>query len=110
MRFSASSATADFMVAPGSMLVTSRPLAGSRILTVIVASLGPPLADMPTARAGVNHLNVCRGFTVPRNSGVAHVAVHHDDAENLGSRSELSAWLDGQFRRRAPRVERLEQK
>src|SRR5262249_8364593 len=44
MRFSANSAIADFMVAPGSMVVTSRPLAASMILTVIVASLRPSLA------------------------------------------------------------------
>src|SRR5262249_18281667 len=44
MRFSANSAIADFMVAPGSMVVTSRPLAASMIPTVIVASLRPSLA------------------------------------------------------------------
>src|SRR4029077_10448195 len=99
MRFSANSATAEFMVALGSMLVTSRPLAASRILTVIVASLRPSLADMPTAQAGVNDTNVCQAFTVPQILRATRVAVHHDAAKNLGSRSELSAWLGSQFRR-----------
>src|SRR5262249_2052671 len=56
MRFSANSAIADFVVAPGSMVVTSRPLAASMILTVIVTSLRPSLADMPMAQ--VRHWSV----------------------------------------------------
>ena len=46
------------VLAVRSMVVTSRPLAASMILTVIVASLRPSLADMLMAHAGVNNLNV----------------------------------------------------
>src|SRR5690349_5661668 len=96
IRFSARSATADFMVAPGSMLVTSRPLAAIMMLTVIVASLRPH-APICRQRVGLMTLMFAehsRFHEISRSAQGCDAA----GAKILGARSQLSAWFGGQFR------------
>src|SRR5690348_2138655 len=99
MRFSAKSATADFKVALGSVVATSRPLAARIILTVIGPSLGLALPVVgPTGDRETNEANVPGLCTVPQITAPRTLRPTECDAKIL-SRLELNAWLSRRFHR-----------
>src|SRR6516225_7084090 len=110
IRLSARSGTADFRVAPGSMVTTSRPVAARIILTVISPSLGlaalPGVCDRPSGE--VNSGNLRWLCTVPKLIGVVRAAVHHNQVRKIVGGCELNAWLRAHFGRRRSRIEGFE--